>query len=179
MSNNNTGRVRALHYGVSAGALALAMIAGSASAQTGAAADPAAQQATVEEVVVTGFRKSLDAALNVKRDSVSSVDVIVAEDIAKFPDQNLAESLQRVPGISIVRDGGEGRAITVRGLGSQFTRVRVNGMEAIATTSDGASANRERGSTSTSSPLNCSARWSCTRPPKPRWTKVLWARWLT
>ncbi|WP_395444857.1 TonB-dependent receptor plug domain-containing protein [Caulobacter sp. UC70_42] len=77
--------------------------------------------------------------------SVSSVDVIVAEDIAKFPDQNLAESLQRVPGISIVRDGGEGRAITVRGLGSRFTRVRVNGMEAVATTSDGASANRERG----------------------------------
>jgi len=145
MSNKNTGRVRALHYGVSIGALALAMIAGNASAQTAGAADPAAQEATVEEVVVTGFRKSLDAALNVKRDSVSSVDVIVAEDIAKFPDQNLAESLQRVPGISIVRDGGEGRAITVRGLGSRFTRVRVNGMEAVATTSDGASANRERG----------------------------------
>ncbi len=147
MSKNSTGRVRALQYGVSGGALALAMVfAGGAVAQTAqapAADQPAATE--VEEVVVTGFRKSLDAALNAKRDSVSSVDVIVAEDIAKFPDQNLAESLQRVPGISIVRDGGEGRAITVRGLGSQFTRVRVNGMEAIATTADGASANRERG----------------------------------
>jgi TonB-dependent receptor len=144
MSKNTTGRVRALHYGVSASALALAMVfAGAASAQEAPAPAPADDQ--VEAIVVTGFRKSLDAALNAKRDSVSSVDVIVAEDIAKFPDQNLAESLQRVPGISIVRDGGEGRAITVRGLGSRFTRVRVNGMEAVATTSDGASANRERG----------------------------------
>ena len=96
------------------------------------------------EIVVTGFRASLDAALSVKRNSVSSVDAIVAEDIAKFPDQNLAESLQRIPGISIQRDGGEGRAITVRGLGAQFTRVRVNGLETVTTTSDGASANRDR-----------------------------------
>ncbi|PHY18063.1 TonB-dependent receptor [Caulobacter sp. BP25] len=140
-------RACALQYGVSGGALALTlMMAGGAMAQTAPAAQAAEPaEGVVEEIVVTSFRRSLDAALNAKRDSVSSVDVIVAEDIAKFPDQNLAESLQRVPGISIVRDGGEGRAITVRGLGSQFTRVRVNGMEAIATTSDGASANRERG----------------------------------
>ncbi len=96
------------------------------------------------DIVVTGFRRSLDAALNVKRDSVSSVDAIVAEDIAKFPDQNLAESLQRIPGISIQRDAGEGRAITVRGLGAQFTRVRVNGLETVATSTDGASSNRDR-----------------------------------
>lgn len=96
------------------------------------------------DIVVTGFRQSLEAALNVKRDSISAVDAIVAEDIAKFPDQNLAESLQRIPGISIQRDGGEGRAITVRGLGAQFTRVRVNGLETVATSSDGASANRDR-----------------------------------
>ncbi len=100
--------------------------------------DPAA------DIVVTGFRRSLDAALNVKRQSVSSVDAIVAEDIAKFPDQNLAESLQRIPGISIQRDAGEGRAITVRGLGAQFTRVRVNGLETVATSTDGASSNRDR-----------------------------------
>lgn len=144
MSQVSKGRaMRVLKFGVSTGALALAMaVAGAAAAQTA----PAAQDDTaVEEVVVTGFRRSLDQALSAKRQSVAAVDVIVAEDIAKFPDQNLAESLQRIPGISIQRDGGEGRAITVRGLGSQFTRVRVNGMEAIATTSDGASANRERG----------------------------------
>jgi iron complex outermembrane receptor protein len=97
-----------------------------------------------QEIVVTGFRGSLNAALDVKRESVSTVDAIVAEDIAKFPDQNLAEALQRIPGISIQRDGGEGRSITVRGLGAQFTRVRVNGMETVATSTDGASANRDR-----------------------------------
>jgi iron complex outermembrane recepter protein len=97
-----------------------------------------------EAIVVTGFRQSLEAALNLKRENVGAVDAIVAEDIAKFPDQNLAESLQRIPGISITRDGGEGRSITVRGLSSQFTRVRVNGMETVATSTDGASANRDR-----------------------------------
>ena len=104
-----------------------------------------AEAAEAEDaIVVTGFRQSLDAALDVKRESTTAVDVIVAEDIAKFPDQNLAESLQRIPGVAIQRDAGEGRAITVRGLGAQFTRVRVNGMETIATSTDGASANRDR-----------------------------------
>lgn len=119
-------------------------VAGSTDAeasQVGAAPAPD-EQGT--DVVVTGFRASLDAALNVKRESVAAVDAIIAEDIAKFPDQNLAESLQRIPGISIQRDGGEGRAITVRGLGAQFTRVRVNGLETIATSHDGASSNRDR-----------------------------------
>ncbi|ABP64380.1 TonB-dependent receptor (plasmid) [Novosphingobium aromaticivorans DSM 12444] len=97
-----------------------------------------------DAIVVTGFRQSLQAAINVKKNAVGAVDAIVAEDIAKFPDQNLAESLQRIPGISISRDAGEGRAITVRGLSSQFTRVRVNGMETVATSTDGASANRDR-----------------------------------
>ncbi|QSR17572.1 TonB-dependent receptor [Novosphingobium sp. KA1] len=120
-----------------------------AQAGTQAGAEPQAaigaeSGTTTEDIIVTGFRKSLEAALSVKRDSVSAVDAVVAEDMAKFPDQNLAESLQRIPGISIQRDGGEGRAITVRGLGAQFTRVRVNGLETIATSSDGASANRDR-----------------------------------
>jgi iron complex outermembrane receptor protein len=86
------------------------------------------------EVVVTGFRASLTAALSAKRQDNGIVDVIVAEDIADFPDQNLAESLQRIPGVSIDRDAGEGRQITVRGLGSDFTRVRLNNLEALATT---------------------------------------------
>src|SRR3546814_8595903 len=85
--------------------------------------------ASEDEIVVTGFRASLDKALDQKRDSIAAVDVIVAEDIAKFPDQNLAESLQRIPGISIQRDAGEGRAITVRGLGAPFTRVRLRSEE--------------------------------------------------
>ena len=86
----------------------------------------------VEEIVVTGFRESLSVALDLKRETVGSVDAIVAEDIADFPDLNLAESLQRIPGVSIARDAGEGRSITVRGLSPEFTRVRLNGMEAMS-----------------------------------------------
>lgn len=140
--------------GISASAVILALAAPAAAlAQVAPEVDPtqaaplsdqAQTDATNSEIIVTGFRRSLDAALNVKRASVAAVDAIVAEDIAKFPDQNLAESLQRIPGISIQRDAGEGRAITVRGLGAQFTRVRLNGMETVATSTDGASANRDR-----------------------------------
>jgi iron complex outermembrane recepter protein len=121
-----------------------ALIPSAAMAQTTPPAAPADDEAEAQDIVVTGFRQSLEAALNLKRENVAAVDAIVAEDIAKFPDQNLAESLQRIPGISISRDAGEGRSITVRGLSSQFTRVRVNGMETIATSTDGASANRDR-----------------------------------
>lgn len=80
----------------------------------------------VEEVVVKGFRNSLGAALDIKRNSNGVVDSIVAEDIADFPDLNLAESLQRIPGIAITREAGEGREITVRGLDAQFSRVLIN-----------------------------------------------------
>ena len=91
-------------------------------------ATDAAQPNQEADIIVTGFRASLDGASNVKRTLVAAVDAIVAEDIASSR-HNLAESLERIPGISIQRDGGEGRAISVRGLGAQFTRVRVNGME--------------------------------------------------
>ena len=90
--------------------------------------------ASEDVVVVTGFRDSLAAAIEAKREDAGIVDVITAEDIADFPDLNLAESLQRVPGVQIDRDGGEGRTINVRGLSSDFVRVRLNGMEALATT---------------------------------------------
>lgn len=104
----------------------------SCSAAAGAWAQATQTQESLEEVVVTGFRQSLSLALDQKRAAVGSVDAIVAEDIADFPDLNLAESIQRVPGVSIARDGGEGRQISVRGLGPQFTRVRINGMEAMS-----------------------------------------------
>src|SRR5688500_13946621 len=99
---------------------------------SGAAVESAATDE--DDIVVTGFRQSLTAALSAKREDTGIVDVIRAEDIADFPDQNLAESLQRIPGVAIDRDAGEGRQITVRGLGSDFTRVRLNGLEALATT---------------------------------------------
>lgn len=90
---------------------------------------------TVEEIVVTGsFRDSLANSMSIKRQSANAVDAIVADDIASFPDNNLAESMQRIPGVAISRSGGEGRQISVRGLGPDFTRVRLNGMEGIATT---------------------------------------------
>lgn len=82
------------------------------------------------EVVVTGFRVSLGAALQRKQRATGQVDAIVAEDIAEFPDLNLAESLQRIPGVAITRTNGEGNQITVRGLPGLYTRVRINGMEA-------------------------------------------------
>lgn len=86
----------------------------------------------IEEVMVTGYRESLEAALNIKRGAANSVESIVAEDIGKMPDLNLAESIQRVPGVAITREGGEGRNITVRGLGPDFTRTTLNGMEVPA-----------------------------------------------
>jgi TonB-dependent receptor len=118
-------------------ALAAALLgaAGSANAQAPSSSEATgATGETVEEVVVTGFRASLNAALADKKEATAAIDSIRAEDIAKFPDSNLAESMQRVPGVSITRDAGEGRNISVRGLGAQFTRVRINGMEAMSTT---------------------------------------------
>ncbi len=97
------------------------------------------------DIVVTGFRSSLARALDLKRESSGVVDSIVAEDIAKFPDNNLAESIQRIPGIAISRDQGQGRSISVRGLGPDFTATRLNGMESQATTDGYNGANRGRG----------------------------------
>ena len=143
------GRSCVLRQGLVAGAsgLAIAMTLGvaTASAQTAPQDDETTQ---VDEIVVTGFRGSLNAALSIKRNEAGVVDSIVAEDIADFPDLNLAESVQRIPGVSIDRDAGEGRSLTVRGLSSDFTRTRINGMEAQATTGGSDSsggANRGRG----------------------------------
>ena len=124
-------------FGISGAALAVALAWGApALAQEAPAADPATvQDDSQEEIVVSGFRASLNTALNQKREETAAVDSIVAEDIGKFPDSNLAESMQRVPGIALSRgDGGEGRNISVRGLGAGFTRVRINGMEGTSQT---------------------------------------------
>jgi iron complex outermembrane receptor protein len=117
-------------------ATALVGFASSATAQNASSIDTESPTGaeSIEEVVVTGFRAALNAALTDKREATGAIDSIRAEDIAKFPDSNLAESMQRVPGVSITRDAGEGRNIAVRGLGAQFTRVRINGMEAMSTT---------------------------------------------
>ncbi|MDP5278952.1 TonB-dependent receptor [Sphingomonas sp. DG1-23] len=94
------------------------------------AGDGQAVEEAQDEIVVTGFRESLSDALAIKRKETGVVDTITAEDVGKFPDSNLAESMQRLPGVAITRgDGGEGKTISVRGLGAQFTRVKLNGME--------------------------------------------------
>jgi len=81
----------------------------------------------VEEVTVTGIRASLERSMDIKRDSSGVVDAISAEDIGKFPDTNLAESLQRITGVSIDRVNGEGSQITIRGFGSDMNMVTLNG----------------------------------------------------
>jgi TonB-dependent receptor len=84
----------------------------------------------LEEVVVTGIRGSLTSSMNLKRDGQGVIDGIVAEDIGKFPDTNLAESLQRISGVSIDRSAiGEGQRVTVRGVGPDFNLVLLNGRQ--------------------------------------------------
>lgn len=87
------------------------------------------EQAPLEEVLVTGIRASVTRSMDIKRDAGGVVDAISAEDIGKFPDTNLAESLQRISGVSIDRAGGEGQAITVRGFGPEFNTVLINGRQ--------------------------------------------------
>ena len=87
-----------------------------------------------EEIVVKGIRGSLQRALDIKRNASTIVDGISSEDIGKFPDENLAESLQRITGVSISRESGEGSQVTIRGLGPQFNRVSLNGRTASSGT---------------------------------------------
>ena len=89
----------------------------------------------MEVIEVSSFRRSLIKAKDMKREAMIARDSILAEDIADFPDLNLADALQRVPGVTITREAGEGRQISLRGLGPDFTRVQVNGMEAMGTSS--------------------------------------------
>jgi len=113
-----------------ASALLFGPLAAHAQTPAAAAADPAT---TLDTVVVSGYRQSVERASDLKREAAVQRDSIVADDIASFPDTNLAESLQRIPGVAITRDAGEGRQISVRGLGPEFTRVRLNGMDALST----------------------------------------------
>src|ERR1044072_2255605 len=83
----------------------------------------------LDTVVVTGIRGSLQASMDIKKNSSGIVDAISAEDIGKFPDTNLAESLQRITGVSIDRVNGEGSQVTVRGFGPNFNLVTLNGRQ--------------------------------------------------
>ncbi len=117
---------------LSAGALAALGSAGQAYAQAAPAAQPQAPaddtaEAPGDAIVVTGYRKSIEQSLEQKRDANSLIEVITAEDIGKFPDKNVADALQRVPGVIITRDGGEGSRVSIRGLQSDLTLTLLNG----------------------------------------------------
>jgi TonB-dependent receptor len=78
-------------------------------------------------VVVTGYRYSIEKSLDQKREANAIVEVITAEDVGKFPDKNVADALQRVPGVVVNRSGGEGKNVSVRGLSSELTLTQLNG----------------------------------------------------
>jgi TonB-dependent receptor len=97
---------------------------------------------SIETVVVTGYRASLTAATDAKRASTNFTDSIFAEDIGKFPDTNIAESLNRIPGVTISREiDGEGLNVSIRGLGTNFTKILLNGAQ-VAVASTGATDQR-------------------------------------
>ncbi len=123
--------------------LSLAMAAVVAQAQ-----DSSVQEDRVEEeLVVTGYKGSLQSATNAKRESNALIESVFAEDIGKFSDNNIAEAINRMPGVQINRDPfGEGVNVSVRGLGTSFTKVLLNGSQiAVATsgTIDTQNQNRE------------------------------------
>lgn len=115
------------------------MVGISALALTAASTAVTAQEASdaTDEVVVTGIRASLERSLDIKRNTKGVVDAISAEDMGKFPDSNLAESLQRVTGVSIDRENGEGNSVTVRGFGADFNLVTLNGRQMPTSTLGG------------------------------------------
>ncbi|ELX11580.1 TonB-dependent receptor [Janthinobacterium sp. HH01] len=114
----------ALRRTAMAAVIAEMLMMSGAYAQTSGEAKPVDTGATV---IVSGIRASLSSSLTTKRIQDGVVDAVSAEDAGKFPDTNIAESLQRVTGVQIQRNNGEGRYISVRGLGPEFNNVLVNG----------------------------------------------------
>lgn len=120
-----TGRRANMAWLMGGCALAGLMSAGVASAQEAPTRPEDAAQ--LDEIIVTGsYRRSLEQAVDIKRDNVGFSDSIVATDVANFPEQNLAEALQRIPGVTIERNRGLGGRVSVRGLPSEFTFVTIN-----------------------------------------------------
>lgn len=119
------------------GALAssIAMILAGVSSQAMAAEEAASEvnKEEVEVIQVTGIRGSLKASLNAKRFSNSVVDAVSSEDIGKFPDGDVGESLARIPGVAVNRQFGQGQQVSIRGASSQLTRTLLNGHSVAST----------------------------------------------
>jgi len=94
-------------------------------------------------ITVVGYRGSLASSLRTKRNAGQVMDAITAEDIGQFPDQNIAEAIQRITGVQITRNNGEGESVSIRGLSAQFTRVEIDGRSSAVTID---SSDPERGS---------------------------------
>ncbi len=126
--------------------------ASTASSPAVAVADPAANKEVtaenaIEVIEISGYRGSLNVALLSKRQAVGAKETILAEDLGKFPDLNIADSLSRIPGVAIEQDAGEGRQISLRGLGATFVKTTINGMESAsagAATDAAGGANKSR-----------------------------------
>ncbi|MCP3675477.1 MAG: TonB-dependent receptor [Gammaproteobacteria bacterium] len=88
----------------------------------------------IQTIVVRGIRGSVKESLNIKRFDSNFVDAISAEDVGKLPDRNVAEALQRIPGVAIQRDRGEGDFVSIRGLSPDFVRGSVNGRTLVSGT---------------------------------------------
>lgn len=110
-------------------ALGMSLMAPIYAQQNDGTSEGASTGSDVEVIAVMGIRGSLMRSMDTKRESVGVVDAINSEDIGKFPDTNLAESLQRITGVSIDRVNGEGSRVTVRGLGADFNLVTLNGRQ--------------------------------------------------
>ena len=126
---NKMSRMRnrdTLSAAITAALFAAALVPASAFAQqTAPASSPDA--VTLDSVTVTGYRYAIEKSLQQKRDANAVVEVITAEDVGKFPDKNVADALQRVPGVVIERSGGEGKSVSVRGLAPDLTLTQLNG----------------------------------------------------
>ncbi|WP_278391617.1 TonB-dependent receptor [Sphingobium yanoikuyae] len=148
MNISRHNNIRAALFAASAfGALGLAQAAAAQDAAAPAETAAAPQDSETADIVVTGIRASLESATNAKKNAVAFGDSIFAEDIGKLPATNLAETLNRMPGVRLNRDiNGEGTQVAIRGLGPSFTRVLLNGSQ-LQVASDGGtnggSANRE------------------------------------
>ncbi|GAA0745514.1 TonB-dependent receptor [Sphingomonas sp. ABOLD] len=112
---------------LSAGCIAALALGDPAFAQTDAAPAAQAQDDTGGDIVVTGFRSSLASALDAKRKDIRITDGISAEDIGKFPAQNITEAIQRIAGVQMSNINGRGSTISIRGLGAQYARTTING----------------------------------------------------
>ena len=103
------------------------LLASSVAAACGVMSLPSLAQQIEEEVVVRGIKTSLERSLDIKRSSTQILEAVTADDIGKMPDQNVAESLQRLPGIQIDRNGGEGAQVRIRGLDQNITLLNGEG----------------------------------------------------